>query len=100
MSYPYQLKSLAEYREAYQRSIQDPAAFWASVAENFTWRKKWDNALEWNFKDPEVKWFQGGKLNITENCLDRHLEKLFVSLPKFSKTTVLKKETGYVYTWA
>ena len=76
MSYPYQLKSLAEYREAYQRSIPDPSAFWASVAEHFTWRKKWDTALEWNFNEPEVKWFQGGKLNITENCLDRHLEKL------------------------
>ena len=76
MSYPYQLKSLAEYREAYQRSIQDPAAFWASVAEHFTWRKKWDTTLEWNFNEPDVKWFQGGKLNITENCLDRHLEKL------------------------
>ena len=76
MSYPYQLKSLAEYREAYQRSIQDPSAFWASVAEHFTWRKKWDTTLEWNFNEPEVKWFQGGKLNITENCLDRHLEKL------------------------
>lgn len=76
MSYPYQIKSLAEYREAYQRSIQDPAAFWDSVAEHFTWRKKWDTTLEWNFNEPDVKWFQGGKLNITENCLDRHLEKL------------------------
>lgn len=76
MHYPYQIKSLAEYHAAYQRSIEDPAAFWASVAEHFTWRKKWDTTLEWNFNEPEVKWFQGGKLNITENCLDRHLEKL------------------------
>jgi acetyl-CoA synthetase len=76
MHYPYQIKSLAEYHAAYQRSIEDPAAFWASVAEHFTWRKKSDTTLEWNFNEPEVKWFQGGKLNITENCLDRHLEKL------------------------
>jgi len=76
MHHPYQIKSLAEYHAAYQRSIEDPAAFWASVAEHFTWRKKWDTTLEWNFNEPEVKWFQGGKLNITENCLDRHLEKL------------------------
>ena len=76
MHYPYQIKSLAEYHAAYQRSIEDPAAFWASVAEHFTWRKKWDTTLEWNFNEPDVKWFQGGKLNITENCLDRHLEKL------------------------
>ena len=75
MHYPYQIKSLAEYHAAYQRSIEDPAAFWASVAEHFTWRKKWDTTLEWNFNEPDVKWFQGGKLNITENCLDRHLEK-------------------------
>jgi len=76
MHHPYQIKSLAEYHAAYQRSIEDPAAFWASVAEHFTWRKKWDTTLEWNFNEPDVKWFQGGKLNITENCLDRHLEKL------------------------
>jgi len=76
MHYPYQIKSLAEYQAAYQRSIEDPAAFWASVAEHFTWRKKWNTTLEWNFNEPDVKWFQGGKLNITENCLDRHLEKL------------------------
>ncbi len=76
MHYPYQIKNLAEYHAAYQRSIEDPAAFWASVAEHFTWRKKWDTTLEWNFNEPDVKWFQGGKLNITENCLDRHLEKL------------------------
>ena len=76
MHYPYQIKSLAEYHAAYQRSIEDPAAFWASVAEHFTWRKKWDTTLEWNFNEPDVKWFQGGKLNITENCLDRHLKKL------------------------
>ena len=75
MHHPYQIKSLAEYHAAYQRSIEDPAAFWASVAEHFTWRKKWDTTLEWNFNEPDVKWFQGGKLNITENCLDRHLEK-------------------------
>ncbi|MBU3743036.1 MAG: acetate--CoA ligase [Sediminibacterium sp.] len=76
MHYPYQIKSLAEYRQAYQQSIDDPSAFWGSIAENFTWRKKWDTVLEWNFTEPNVKWFQGGKLNITENCLDRHLEKL------------------------
>ncbi len=75
MHYPYQIKSLAEYHAAYQRSIEDPAAFWASVAEHFTWRKKWETTLEWNFNEPDVKWFQGGRLNITENCLDRHLEK-------------------------
>ena len=74
MSYPYQIKSFEEYKEVYQKSIEDPGAFWASVAEHFSWRKKWDTALEWNFKEPKIEWFKGGKLNITENCLDRHIE--------------------------
>ena len=73
MTYPYQLTSFEAYKEAYKKSIEDPAAFWSDVANHFTWRKKWDTALEWNFKEPKVEWFKGGKLNITENCLDRHI---------------------------
>ena len=73
MNYPYQLTSFDAYKEAYKKSIEDPAAFWSDVAHHFTWRKKWDTALEWNFKEPKVEWFKGGKLNITENCLDRHI---------------------------
>lgn len=73
MSYPFQIKSFDEYQAAYKKSITDPEGFWADVADTFLWRKKWDSVLEWNFRDPEIKWFKGGKLNITENCLDRHL---------------------------
>ena len=73
MTYPYQLTSFDAYKEAYKKSIEDPAAFWSDVANHFTWRKKWDTALEWNFKEPKVEWFKGGKLNITENRLDRHI---------------------------
>jgi acetyl-CoA synthetase len=73
MSYPFQIKSLEEYHKEYSRSVNEPEAFWADVAENFHWRKKWDKVLEWNFKEPKVEWFKGGKLNITENCIDRHL---------------------------
>ncbi len=76
MSYPYQIKSFEEYKEVYKRSIEDPSTFWASVAENFTWRKKWDTVLDWNFKEPKIEWFKGGRLNITENCLDRHIETI------------------------
>src|SRR4051812_9125223 len=76
MSYPYQLKSFDEYKKAYQQSISDPDSFWADVAKHFLWKKKWDKVLEWNFEEPDVKWFQGAKLNITENCLDRHLKEL------------------------
>ncbi len=73
MNYPYQLQSAEAYRAAYQKSIQDPEGFWADIADNFTWQKKWDKVLDWNFKEPKIEWFKGGQLNITENCLDRHL---------------------------
>jgi acetyl-CoA synthetase len=73
MSYPYQIKTLQQYHEAYQLSEENPEDFWASVAENFTWHKKWDKVLDWNFTEPKIEWFKGGKLNITENCIDRHL---------------------------
>jgi len=68
------IDSFKDYQSAYKKSVEDPEAFWAAEAEQFTWQKKWDKVLEWNFKDPDVKWFVGGKLNITENCLDRHLD--------------------------
>ena len=74
MSYPFQIKSLEEYHQRYKESVEAPEKFWADVAENFLWRKKWDKVLEWNFKEPKIEWFKGAKLNITENCLDRHLE--------------------------
>src|SRR5690349_23610956 len=73
MAYPYQINSLEQYKQVYKESVEQPEAFWASIAENFQWRKKWDRVLEWNFKEPAVKWFINGKLNITENCIDRHL---------------------------
>jgi len=76
MSYPFQITSVEQYKEQYQKSVANPESFWADVAENFYWRKKWDKVLEWNFKEPKIEWFKGGKLNITENCIDRHLEKL------------------------
>ncbi len=68
------ISSFAEYLSEYKKSIEQPEKFWASKAESFTWEKKWDKVLEWNFIEPSVKWFIGGKLNITKNCLDRHLE--------------------------
>lgn len=67
------IKTIQDYDKEYKKSIDDPQGFWADVASEFTWRKKWDSVLEWDFSKPEVKWFTGGKLNITENCLDRHL---------------------------
>lgn len=70
-----QINSFEEYTQNYQRSIEQPEAFWADIAENFTWQKKWDKVLNWNFTEPSIKWFEGGLTNLSVNCLDRHLEK-------------------------
>ncbi|AYB31170.1 acetate--CoA ligase [Chryseolinea soli] len=67
------LSSFDAYAEQYQKSIANPEDFWSNIAADFKWRKKWDKVLEWDFHKAEVKWFVGGKLNITENCIDRHL---------------------------
>ena len=69
----YVIKSFAQYKKTYNRSVKDPEGFWAEHAERFTWRKKWDKVVNWDFKDYQAEWFVGGKLNITENALDRHL---------------------------
>jgi acetyl-CoA synthetase len=73
MSFPYQIKSFEEYENAYKKSVENPIEFWAEIASNFTWKQPWNKVLEWDFKDYYARWFIGGKLNITENCLDRHL---------------------------
>jgi len=68
------IKSMEEYERIYKRSVEDMEGFWAEMAEkNLTWYRKWDKVLEYNFEKPEIKWFQGGKLNASYNCLDRHL---------------------------
>jgi acetyl-CoA synthetase len=76
MSYPFQINSLEQYHADYKNAVANPDVFWASVADNFSWKKKWDKVLDWNFTEPKIEWFAGAKLNITENCIDRHLEKL------------------------
>lgn len=68
-----QLKTFEEYKTAYKKSIDSPEQFWAEIAENFTWQKKWDNVLDWNFEEPNIKWFLNAKFNITENAIDRNL---------------------------
>ena len=67
------IRSQEARNQAYQQSIEDPARFWGDIAEDFQWQRKWDQVLDWNFEEPRVKWFEGAQLNITENCLDRHL---------------------------
>lgn len=68
------INSFEEYKSQYQQSVENPEKFWENIANTFVWKKKWDKTLEWNFDEPNVKWFKNGKLNITENCLDRHLK--------------------------
>jgi acetyl-CoA synthetase len=69
------ITSFEQYQQEYKKSVDAPETFWAEQAEQFVWKKKWDKVLEWNFDEPTVKWFIGGKLNITENCIDRHIHK-------------------------
>ncbi len=70
----YHIKSLEEYFQVYRKSVDQPEQFWEEIAEeHFVWRKKWDKVLEWEPESPKVTWFQGAQLNITENCIDRHL---------------------------
>jgi len=71
----FQIKTKEAYEAAYRKSVEQPEAFWDEVANEFQWRKPWSKTLEWNFEQADVKWFLGGKMNITENCLDRHLER-------------------------
>jgi len=69
----YHLESFEKYQNAYKESVENPSEFWNGIAQNYQWQQPWSNTLDWNFSTPNIKWFEGGKLNITENCLDRHL---------------------------
>ena len=68
------IQTMDQYQEIYDRSIQDRDAFWAEIAERITWFKKWDTVSNFNFVNADIKWFEGGKLNVSYNCLDRHVE--------------------------
>src|SRR5208337_803176 len=79
------IKSIAEYEKIYKRSVEDPEGFWAEMAEKqLTWFKKWDKVLDWSFEKPEIKWFSGGKLNASYNCLDR-----FINTPVRNKAAII-----------
>ena len=72
----FQIKNLEEYFKIYRKSVEYPNAFWEEIAEkNFIWREKWKTIMSGDFESTNIKWFEGAKLNITENCIDRHLEK-------------------------
>ncbi len=69
-----QITTFEEYLQEYRRSIDNPEKFWAEVAESFTWIKKWNKVLDWNFTEPKIRWFEGAECNLSENCVDRHLQ--------------------------
>ncbi len=71
----YHIQSLEQYHAAQAESKSNPEGFWSEIANEFNWKKPWNKVLDWNFTDPKVRWFDGASLNITENCLDRHLEE-------------------------
>ena len=71
----YQLKNRDSYNQNYINSAENPEVFWAEIAKNnFVWKRPWDRVLDWDFSKPKISWFEGAKLNITENCIDRHLK--------------------------
>jgi acetyl-CoA synthetase len=67
------INSFEAYEIAYQKSITNPEGFWEDIAQTFLWKKKWDEVLRWNFSEPQIEWFGGAQVNISENCLDRHI---------------------------
>ncbi|VAV82336.1 Acetyl-CoA synthetase [hydrothermal vent metagenome] len=78
------IKGIEAYNALYKESIEDPEAFWGSSSDIVTWRKPWTKVWEWDFQKPEIKFYLGGKLNASENCLDRHLQG-----PTAGKTAIL-----------
>ena len=70
------INSLKEYYDCYDRSVDDPEGFWGDIADTFDWHQKWDKVLDWNFEEPDVKWFVNAKFNITENIFERNLPRL------------------------
>jgi acetyl-CoA synthetase len=71
----FEINNLKAYHSNYFEAVENPEAFWATIAkENFTWKRPWTSVLDWDFSIPKVSWFEGAQLNITENCIDRHLE--------------------------
>ena len=67
------ITDLDEYQSMWRRSIADPAGFWGEIAEEFEWYRKWDEVASWDFVDAQIKWFEGAQLNVSVNCLDRHI---------------------------
>ena len=68
------VSSLEKYKDIYDSSVKDPDEFWAGIAKRITWYKRWEKVRDFNFKEAKIKWFESGRLNVSNNCLDRHVE--------------------------
>jgi acetyl-CoA synthetase len=80
----FEIKNIKDYNLAYSESVNNPEKFWENIAsDNFKWKRKWDSVLTYDFSIPKIEWFSGSELNITENCIDRHLND------KGEKTAIL-----------
>lgn len=92
------IKTFEEYTTQYEKSVENPSEFWDEIAQSFDWKSKWNQTLEWNFSDPDVKWFKGGEMNITENMLDRHLDSKGDSIAFYwEPNNPNEKETSITY---
>lgn len=76
MAIPYQITSMEAYEAQWNKAKDHPEVFWSEIAAHFQWKKPWNKVLEWDFEGPHMRWFEGAQLNITENCLDRHLDSI------------------------
>ena len=76
MAIPYQITDMEAYKAQWNKAKDQPEVFWSEIAAHFQWKKPWNKVLDWNFNEPRIRWFEGAQLNITENCLDRHLDSI------------------------
>ena len=85
----FEISTLEEYNTARKNAFENPETFWDDIAANYQWQKKWSKTLSWNFKEPKITWFHGGKMNITENCLDRHLKNNGETILKYTDNFII-----------
>src|SRR5260221_10636978 len=90
------ISNFNDYQETYRKSLQDPEAFWGGIAEEFTWKKKWNKVMEWNFHKPEVKWFIGGEMKNTGKNIERPFSKRANKNPKILGTNKPNKKTLHI----
>ena len=95
---PLPINSIEQYHQEYQRSIEDPEGFWSEIASHFTWKSNWNSVIGGNFSEGKSTWFEGAKLNITENCIDRHLTEKEIKMQSFLNLTIPMRKRNTLHT--